>query len=142
MDRIHFVVFGEPQGKARPRVTRYVTYTPKKTMEYEQKIRCAFLTEFDGGFWDKDIPLDVAIDAFYSIPKSAPKKKSADMLANRILPMKKPDVDNIVKVVLDALNKTAFHDDAQVVKCTIRKAYSNTPRIEVDIMKVPEEDPA
>lgn len=133
MDRIHLIVYGEPQGKARPRVTMHGTYTPAKTMSYERQIRSAYLACSDGTFWDKGVPLSVDIQAFYSIPKSAPKKKFIQMLEGTVFPTKKPDVDNVIKIVLDSLNGVAFHDDAQVVKCGVTKNYSETPRIEVVI---------
>lgn len=55
------------------------------------------------------------------------------MLANIISPTKKPDADNIVKIVLDAYDKFAFKDDTQVTKLEIEKKYSRTPRIYVKI---------
>ena len=55
------------------------------------------------------------------------------MLTKEIMPVKKPDVDNLAKTILDSLNGIAYHDDAQVSKCTIEKYYSDKPRIEVTI---------
>ena len=48
------------------------------------------------------------------------------MLENIVSPTKKPDIDNIVKVVLDAMNKFAFKDDTQIVKLEVEKLYSNS----------------
>ena len=75
------------------------------------------------------------ITAYYSIPKSTSKKKRALMERFQIRPMKKPDNDNIVKVVQDALNEVAFHDDVQVVDCQLRKFYSDNPRLVVTIQE-------
>lgn len=60
------------------------------------------------------------------------------MLDNVIRPTKKPDWDNIGKIVCDALNKTAFHDDAQIVDGSVIKCYSEQPRIEVEIWEIAE----
>ena len=57
------------------------------------------------------------------------------MLDGKILPAKKPDIDNVVKAVLDALNGVAYRDDTQVVELHVRKSYSEKPRVEVSIEK-------
>ena len=53
------------------------------------------------------------------------------MLKGELLPAKKPDIDNIAKVVLDALNSVAYRDDTQVVELQLRKQYSEKPRVEI-----------
>ena len=50
-------------------------------------------------------------------------------------PLKKPDADNVIKVVLDSLNKIAYHDDTQVVDLQIRRFYSRDPRLVVTIQE-------
>jgi len=60
--------------------------------------------------------------------------KSAEKMANgEMRPCKKPDMDNVVKIIADSLNNIAYRDDTQIVDCQIRKFYSNQPRIEVTI---------
>ena len=78
------------------------------------------------------------ITAYKPIPKSTSKRKTLQMLDNVIRPTKKPDWDNIGKIVCDALNKTAFHDDAQIVDGSVIKCYSEQPRIEVEIWEIAE----
>lgn len=58
------------------------------------------------------------------------------MRAGIIRPTKKPDMDNCIKVIADALNKLAYHDDTQIVDCQIRKFYSDDPRVEVRILDI------
>ena len=135
---VRFSVLGEPQGKGRPRFAKVggfvKTYTPDQTVVYENLVRtefrrqCGNATRFD----DND-RLDMRIMAYYSIPKSASKKKVAQMISKDLRPAKKPDMDNIVKVVADSLNGVAYKDDAQVVDTMVRKFYSDVPRIEVSI---------
>ena len=48
-----------------------------------------------------------------------------------LMPAKKPDIDNIAKAVLDALNSVAYRDDTQIVELQIRKQYSEKPRLEI-----------
>ena len=58
------------------------------------------------------------------------------MLEHKIRPTKKPDWDNIGKIVCDSLNNIAYHDDNQVVDAQVRKFFSENPRVEVTIRKV------
>ena len=86
----------------------------------------------------KDKPVCARITAYFPIPQSASKKKQAAMESYSIMPTKKPDTDNIAKIVLDALNGLAFYDDAQVVDLTVMKLYSRTPRVTVHIGEITE----
>lgn len=129
-----FVVYGEPQGKARPRFTRTGrTYTPKKTVDYECEIRAAF-QRADGVI--TELPVSVSITALYKIPKSASKANEQKMLSDELLPCKKPDLDNIAKCVCDALNGVAYKDDAQVCSLNVKKRYSKEPCIIVSIKEL------
>lgn len=78
------------------------------------------------------------IKAYYAIPTSASKKKQAAMEAGEIRPTKKPDADNIIKVVADSLNQVAYHDDAEIVGVSLAKYYGRQSRIEVEIKTVEE----
>ena len=71
------------------------------------------------------------ITAYYSIPASAGKKKRLLMEYGEERPVKKPDLDNVVKVYADALNQLAYHDDSQIVTIVCKKYYSDRPRVEV-----------
>ena len=55
------------------------------------------------------------------------------MLNNNISPVKKPDIDNIAKIILDALNKLAFNDDNQIIKLSIEKVYSEEEKVYIKI---------
>ena len=57
------------------------------------------------------------------------------MLDGRELPLKKPDVDNIVKVVADALNGVAYHDDTQIALVVAKKAYSPVEGLDITVEK-------
>lgn len=122
---MEFIVEGAPEGKARPRFRRKTgtVYTPNKTQKYERRIRLAFRE--NGG---KTIPADcyaaITVDAFFGIPKSYTKGKRLACQHNICRPAKKPDIDNVLKAVLDALNGAAYVDDKQVVSVTCRKYYA------------------
>lgn len=129
-----FTIYGTPQGKARPRFARGIAYTPQKTVEYEKLIRKAFKDA--GGCYFKETAFIVEMFSYAPIPQSASKKAKADMLARKLFPSKRPDIDNIEKVVYDALNKVAYKDDCMIVAVVKSKLYGTTPRIDVRIAPV------
>lgn len=129
---IKFTVYGKPQGKARPRFngrTR-TTYTPKSTKDYEAAVKAAFSRA-------KCVPvsgeISARITAFYAIPQSTRKSKREAMERGEVRPTVKPDLDNVIKAILDALNGLAYADDSAVVAVTAQKRYSECPRVEVEI---------
>ena len=133
---IKFFIQGTPQGKARPRFTKTGrAYTPQKTVDYANIVRLMYRRSGNGKF-EKDINLKMNITAYFGIPKSTGKKKRNEMLKGNIRPVKKPDADNIAKVIADSLNGVAYHDDAQLVEVNIRKFYREHEGVEVEIEEV------
>jgi len=129
-----FEVPGEVVGKARPRMNTYTghAYTPTKTKLYEYGLRQCFIINYPK-YISIENRVKVTIIAYFDIPKSTSKKKEAEMLLDNISPTKKPDIDNITKIVLDAMNKFAFKDDTQVTKLEVEKKYSEKPRLYIKI---------
>lgn len=120
----YFEIPGYPQGKARARTTKKgFSYTPEKTMLYENLIKSQFLSSCKQTYFDKE-PLEIYITALYPIIKSTTKKDRKLIAEGKLLPTKKPDVDNIAKVICDALNGVAYGDDTQIVKMVVNKAYT------------------
>lgn len=115
---ITFFVAGAPKGKGRPRFSRNRAYTPRETVEYEKRIA----QSYDGDMHTS--PVFVDIRAFFAIPRSYTKKQKTAIENGDLMPTKKPDADNIAKVVLDALNGVAYEDDRQVVDLAVVKMYS------------------
>ena len=103
MDEVRFTIPGKPFGKQRPRVVNRgkfsTAYTPKESVQYENLVKLYYEQAAHGEMFPEDAMLDVRIFAFYEIPKSTSKKRRADMLANKIRPTKKPDFDNIGKII-------------------------------------------
>ncbi len=137
---ITFTVPGSPQGKMRPRVVKrgnfVQTYTPDKTVNYENLVKLMYGQEAKGRVFDREKSLRVLIVALYDIPQSTSKKRAELMRIGEIRPTKKPDLDNIAKIICDALNGVAYHDDAQVVDLKVVKYYSDTPCVTVTIEEV------
>ena len=112
---------------------RYGTYTPKKTKDYEQLIRNNYMAQ-DGTFFEKGIPVQISIKAYKKPPKNTTKKNLKLIEQGLFLWVNKPDIDNICKSVLDALNGIAYADDGQVVKVETTKEYTlQEERIEFEV---------
>ena len=134
MTSVRFTVPGKPVAKQRPKFSRagaFVrTYTPEKTVNYESLVRLAASDAMNGARpMEGPVLLTVAINL--QIPVSASKKQQALMAANVVMPTKKPDADNVLKAVKDAINGVVWRDDAQVVDITVSKRYSASPCVQV-----------
>lgn len=104
----------EPRGKGRHRTTKAgFSYPDPKTASAENLIKLKVASEW------RDAPLDealcVEVVAYFARPKSKPKRV--------LLPTGKPDVDNLLKTILDSLNKILWRDDAVVASATAKKRY-------------------
>ena len=135
---VRFTVLGEPKGKGRPRFVRATgrAITPKDTVNYETLVRMEYMAQCKNQRFEDGAMLDMRIKAYYTIPQSKSKKVKAQMLANEIRPTKKPDMDNVVKMIADALNQVVYKDDTQIVDCQCRKFYSEQPRVEILIRDI------
>ncbi len=128
---IQFTVPGNPQGKARAFVTkRGFSFTPQKTVNYEAWIKSCFIQKYPN-FELIENPVFVRLDIFQDIPKSVSKKRRWEMEKNIIKITKRPEIDNIEKVFLDACIGIVYHDDRQVYKLEAEKYYSYSPRVEM-----------
>lgn len=138
MRTVFFTVFGDPKGKARPRITTINnharSFQTAKQNAVENYIKMAYLEAAKGAYLTG--ALAIHIKAYYPIPKSVSKKKREEMLAGNIRPIIKPDYDNVGKSVSDSLNKIAYDDDKQIVDGGISKFYSDRPRTEIEIREL------
>ena len=112
------VMFDVPfvMGKGRVRFVKQTgrTYTPDRTAQAMYDIRAAYLAA-GGTLAPKDAEVAVHITTVRPLPKSRPKRIESEP------DIYKPDVDNIAKLVLDALNGCAWHDDTQVTELVVGK---------------------
>jgi Holliday junction resolvase RusA-like endonuclease len=122
---IVFTIPGEPQGKARARTfnkgNRTITMTTDKTVLYENLIKIEYRRQCNTYI---DGPVSIVIEAYFKIPASYSKKKRLECINNNIYPTKKPDFDNIAKVVCDSLNQIAYKDDSYIVNSEFRKRWT------------------
>ncbi len=134
---VRFTIPGEPKGKARPRVfkddrtEKSRAITPGDTLNYENLVIWTYQNATGGHKLQGEI--EATIIAMYPIAKNMTKKNRQLIEEGKLHPTKKPDLDNVAKIILDALNSIAYHDDSQVVRMTLEKHYSDNPRVEVKL---------
>ena len=132
-----FFVPGKPQGKGRARVVfngKFVqSYTPEGTANYENLIKVCYLNAYENSLTKN--PIRLVITAYYPIPNNFSRKKRILAVNKQIWPTTKPDVDNIAKVVCDALNKVAYYDDNQIVSLSVEKFYGEGPGLQIQILE-------
>ena len=138
MSQIQFVIPGPPKGKGRPRFARvgsYVkTYTPEDTASYENLVKVMYKTSCRDTKLEGQLRADIV--CYFPIPSSTSKKKKELMIEGNILHTKKPDCDNVAKIVLDSLNQIAFDDDSQVCTLVVQKRYGTEPRVVVRLTEI------
>lgn len=132
---VEFTIQGKPRGKDRPRFSRrgnfISTYNTAGTIEYEKIIKYHYLgvsipcPEYIG-------KVSIYINAYFKPPKSTSKKKFKELIGTPYL--KKPDCDNIAKIICDALNGLAYKDDSQINELQVQKIYAEEERVEVKIV--------
>lgn len=139
MVTIHFHVPGQPVGKGRPRIGKVGAharmFTPAKTVNYESTV-ALFAAQAMAGRALLTGPVNLQMRVDFPIPASWSMKKQRAAEAGQILPTVKPDSDNIVKAVCDAINGVVWVDDVQVVDLTLKKRYSMQPGVAVRIDEV------
>lgn len=138
--KMTFTVEGSPQGKRRPRFTTVNGYARAYEHDsdalYENQIKLTFQNARPNDYDLYEKALSVRITALFDIPKAFSKVKTQRALRGEIRPVKKPDSDNIAKVVCDALNGIAYKDDTQIVELIVIKTYALRPAVIVTIEEV------
>lgn len=134
----HFVIDGKPQGKARartfynPKLGRVQSMTPENTVLYENFVKQCFMNQVKSERWFNKEPLKMTIEAYFPIPASTTKRDRGRIADGYLWPTKKPDADNIAKVICDALNGVAYGDDTQIIILEVLKGFTEeNPRVEV-----------
>ena len=129
------IIPGIPIAKGRPRVGKFGTYTPTKTVNYENLVQYTYMDQAEGKKLEG--ALQMVIDLFFPIPKSYSKKRVEAIKEMEEMHTKKPDASNCLKSIEDALNGFAYDDDSQIVDLRVTKQYTlGEPRAEVTIKEL------
>ena len=117
MTIITFTISGPAIPKARPRATKIgnkaIMYTPDQTKQFENYVKLVAAQHAPEELLTS--ALEVNLDFFLQRPKSLPKKIRYHT--------KKPDIDNLAKSVLDAMEGIIYVNDAQVISLLVTKDY-------------------
>lgn len=141
--KVKFTIMGPPKGKGRPRFQRIGNYTkvstPADTVNYENLVKIEYELQCKKYYFGES-ELGINLITYYPIAKSTSKKKREQMLNQQVNPTKKPDCDNVLKIIADSLNHIAYKDDAQIVEASVKKRYAEIPRVEVEIYDIADPD--
>jgi len=137
--QIMFTVYGDPVAKGRPRFAKrgnfVQTYTPEKTKTYESEV--AMMAKAAMGASEA---LEGALEAFiyvtFAVPDSYSKKRSEACLSGLEKHTKKPDLDNVVKSVVDGMDKIVFLNDSQITSIHATKVYGEIAKVEVMVREI------
>ena len=125
---ITVILHGKPVAKGRPRAflvpgTKIIRhYTPKKTVTWEGMFRTAAM-QVMGRRQPLDVPIEIQVTATFAITASWPAWKREMAADGRILHTARPDGDNIVKAVKDALNEVVYRDDSLIAVTVCHKIF-------------------
>ena len=113
---------GEPIAQPRAKVStkngfaRAYTERDHPIHAYKQAIRLAYV---NAGGEALEGPVEIRVACWFKRPTSHSKKRRE----HREPKISKPDLDNLAKAILDALNEIAYNDDGQVCRLTVEKWY-------------------
>ena len=139
MIQIMFTIYGEPVPKGRPRFSTKgkfpVAYTPEKTKNYESDVGMMAKAAMGASK-----PLEGALEAFiyvtFAVPASYSKKRTEACLSGQEKHTKKPDLDNVVKSVIDGMDKIVFENDSQFTSIHATKVYGEVAKVEVLVKQI------
>lgn len=126
----------EPKPQSRPRFTKTGrVYELKEMTDYKKAIALHCKQQYKGNLI-ADKPIGVIVRFYITPPKYVSKvKKNAQNVNNEVIRVaKKPDIDNFVKAIFDAMSGVVFKDDGVIAYQLSEKFYSNNPRTEIEIL--------
>jgi Holliday junction resolvase RusA-like endonuclease len=129
---------GAISGKGRPRFSTRGgiprAYTDARTLGAEAWIRACAVDQ--AGSTPIEAPVVVEIAILVAIPASWPRRKRAHALAGALWPAGRPDLDNCIKLIADALNGIVWKDDRQIVRLIASKCYAEHAETRLTVAEV------
>ncbi len=131
-----FTILGDPRGQGRPRTAvikgHAVVYDSKEDRENKGNIRAQVASQAPHCF-EKGKPLRLSISAFFGRPQSHFRTNGQVKDSAPVFHTSRPDADNVMKAVKDALKGVCWHDDAQIVEERIGKVYGDNPKMIITV---------
>lgn len=120
-------IAGNPIPLARPRFCRKGNYVGTYDSQKKEKEQVQWQLKSQFRNQPFDFPLAIDLTFFMQIPKSTPKGKKRQMICGILQHIKKPDIDNLQKFILDCMNNLIFVDDSQIIELNAKKLYAENP---------------
>ncbi len=137
---LKFTVLGTAVPQKRPRFSfkTHKAYEPKESKDYKSNINAMATIAVQEQHWNichREMPVAVRLTIYRSIPSGMPQWKKRAARYGYFPPLtRNSDIDNIAKVVLDAMAGIVYEDDAQVFKLDCESRYGEQPRVEVEVI--------
>lgn len=137
MNNVELFITGEPKGQPRPRAfarkmgSKYVArmYDSDIADDWKKAVTIGVLSAIPQAYASDDHPFDVVLR--FSLPRPQYMRSTSGAIKERYrdtIPITKPDVDNLAKLVLDCITKSGrlWRDDSQVASLYVEKRYVGT----------------
>lgn len=124
-------VFGLPVGQGRPRAFKLPSgqirmYDPATSRDWKRTVLAQVLERKPPSPAEGPLTMDLVFEL--RRPKSAPKRVQH--------PTTRPDLDNLLKAIKDALRGVVYRDDSQIVALTATKKYGQAPGVAIRVAHV------
>tara|TARA_R100000664_G_scaffold2996_1_gene7057 strand:- start:33632 stop:34060 length:429 start_codon:yes stop_codon:yes gene_type:complete len=131
--KIKIIIHGKPKPQQRHRHTRRgFTYDPSS------KDKKDFLALIHSQAPKQPLIGDISIKVVFGMPY-VKKHYRTGKYSGELKPnspkrcIKKPDIDNLLKFIMDAGNKVIWYDDSQIWKVKMKKIYTENPLTLIEI---------
>ncbi len=145
INRADFLFDVIPVPKERPRVVKnpktgqVFGYTPERTAAMGRSVK-AVIARVLGSSQPISGPIRIDMTFVMPLPQTWPKWKKEAALEGLIVPTGRPDMDNLEKALLDALNETLIVDDSFVINRHAWKIYGEMPAIKMSVEQTGQHD--